>query len=123
MRMGWMRQVVGAGRGPLVRASLAAAARAGRRLRVYAVEKNPNAVVTLHNLVATQGCGSLFLLPNLLFCSALSTSQGPSHVACCILTWKPLHGELYKGRQQMWIRASINSACTAKLFAPVRQPT
>ena len=51
-------QVVGAGRGPLVTASLAAAARAGRKLRVYAVEKNPNAVVTLHNLVATQGCGT-----------------------------------------------------------------
>ena len=49
-------QVVGAGRGPLVRASLSAAARCRRRLRVYAVEKNPNAVVTLHNLVATEGC-------------------------------------------------------------------
>ncbi|KAA0158583.1 hypothetical protein FNF31_05334 [Cafeteria roenbergensis] len=35
--------VVGAGRGPLVRRSLAAAAASGRTLRVYAVEKNPNA--------------------------------------------------------------------------------
>jgi len=48
--------VVGAGRGPLVRASLAAADAAGRRLRVYAVEKNANAVVTLQNLVASEGC-------------------------------------------------------------------
>jgi predicted RNA methylase len=40
--------VVGAGRGPLVRASLAAAHETQRRVRVYAVEKNPNAVVTLH---------------------------------------------------------------------------
>ncbi|KAK2973074.1 hypothetical protein RJ640_012324 [Escallonia rubra] len=40
--------VVGAGRGPLVRASLQAAEETGRKLRVYAVEKNPNAVVTLH---------------------------------------------------------------------------
>ncbi|GAB4821351.1 hypothetical protein N2152v2_008397 [Parachlorella kessleri] len=47
--------VVGAGRGPLVRASLKASARAGRALRVYAVEKNPNAVVTLHNLIASEG--------------------------------------------------------------------
>jgi protein arginine N-methyltransferase 5 len=39
--------VVGAGRGPLVRASFRAAKAANRRLRVYAVEKNPNAVVTL----------------------------------------------------------------------------
>ncbi|KAL4219133.1 Protein arginine N-methyltransferase 5 [Mactra antiquata] len=43
--------VVGAGRGPLVRASLAAAKQADRKIRkVYAVEKNPNAVVTLENL-------------------------------------------------------------------------
>lgn len=39
--------VVGAGRGPLVRAALAAAQTAQRKVRVYAVEKNPNAVVTL----------------------------------------------------------------------------
>ncbi|KAK9834250.1 hypothetical protein WJX81_000077 [Elliptochloris bilobata] len=49
--------VVGAGRGPLVRASLAAADAAGRRLRVYAVEKNANAVVTLQNLVESEGWG------------------------------------------------------------------
>jgi len=47
--------VVGAGRGPLVRASLAAAARAEREVRVYAVEKNPNAVVTLRNMVRIEG--------------------------------------------------------------------
>lgn len=39
--------VVGAGRGPLVRCALQAAEEAGRQVRVYAVEKNPNAVVTL----------------------------------------------------------------------------
>lgn len=38
--------VVGAGRGPLVRASLRAAKDSQRQIRVYAVEKNPNAVVT-----------------------------------------------------------------------------
>lgn len=47
--------VVGAGRGPLVRASLQAAKEAGRKLRVYAVEKNPNAVVTLHSLIKIEG--------------------------------------------------------------------
>ncbi|XP_010247166.1 PREDICTED: protein arginine N-methyltransferase 1.5 [Nelumbo nucifera] len=47
--------VVGAGRGPLVRASLQAAEETGRRLKVYAVEKNPNAVVTLHSLVKLEG--------------------------------------------------------------------
>ncbi|RZF46140.1 hypothetical protein LSTR_LSTR013098 [Laodelphax striatellus] len=39
--------VVGAGRGPLVTAALNAARKAQRRVKVYAVEKNPNAVVTL----------------------------------------------------------------------------
>ena len=38
--------VVGAGRGPLVTASLKAATEAQRMVRVYAVDKNPNAVVT-----------------------------------------------------------------------------
>lgn len=50
-----LAQVVGAGRGPLVRAALSAAQRAKRRLRVYAVEKNPNAIVSLQNLIATEG--------------------------------------------------------------------
>ncbi|KAL9442704.1 hypothetical protein AB3S75_016142 [Citrus x aurantiifolia] len=47
--------VVGAGRGPLVRASLQAAEETGRKLKIYAVEKNPNAVVTLHSLVRLEG--------------------------------------------------------------------
>lgn len=38
--------VVGAGRGPLVTASINAARKAERKLKVYAVEKNPNAIVT-----------------------------------------------------------------------------
>lgn len=38
--------VLGAGRGPLVNASLRAARQADRKLRVYAVEKNPNAIIT-----------------------------------------------------------------------------
>ncbi|KAM6188359.1 protein arginine N-methyltransferase 5 isoform 3-T3 [Sarcoramphus papa] len=41
--------VLGAGRGPLVNATLRAARQAARRVRVYAVEKNPNAVVTLES--------------------------------------------------------------------------
>ena len=56
--------VVGAGRGPLVRASLAAADAAGRPLRVYAVEKNANAVVTLQNLVQSEGCAALGKAPS-----------------------------------------------------------
>ena len=43
--------VVGAGRGPLVRAAIAAAKHADRTIKkIYAVEKNPNAVVTLENM-------------------------------------------------------------------------
>ncbi|XP_069735292.1 protein arginine N-methyltransferase 5 isoform X2 [Phaenicophaeus curvirostris] len=41
--------VLGAGRGPLVNATLRAARQAGRHVRLYAVEKNPNAVVTLES--------------------------------------------------------------------------
>uniref|UniRef100_A0A8C4N9H1 Protein arginine N-methyltransferase 5 n=1 Tax=Eptatretus burgeri TaxID=7764 RepID=A0A8C4N9H1_EPTBU len=41
--------VLGAGRGPLVNATLRAAQQASRKVRVYAVEKNPNTVVTLLN--------------------------------------------------------------------------
>lgn len=47
--------VVGAGRGPLVASSLRAATRAQRALRVYAVEKNPNAVVTLQHRAVAEG--------------------------------------------------------------------
>ena len=47
--------VVGAGRGPLVRASLRAAERANVRVKVYALEKNPNAVVTLQHLIHEEG--------------------------------------------------------------------
>jgi len=42
--------VVGAGRGPLVRAVFSAADFVQRKVRVYAVEKNPNAVLTLRTL-------------------------------------------------------------------------
>ncbi|XP_032666886.1 protein arginine N-methyltransferase 5 isoform X2 [Odontomachus brunneus] len=42
--------VVGAGRGPLVTASLNAADMASQQVKVYAVEKNPNAVLTLQAL-------------------------------------------------------------------------
>jgi len=42
--------VVGAGRGPLVRASFQAAKKADRKVKMYAVEKNLNAIVTLEVL-------------------------------------------------------------------------
>lgn len=42
--------VVGAGRGPIVRCALRAAVTANRKTRMFAVEKNPNAVITLRNL-------------------------------------------------------------------------
>ena len=45
---------VGAGRGPLVRATLRAGVSSNRDLRVYAIEKNPNAVITC---VFTLFCG------------------------------------------------------------------
>ncbi|KAI7865537.1 protein arginine N-methyltransferase [Spinellus fusiger] len=44
--------VVGAGRGPLVSCCLRASTKAERKVHVYAVEKNPNAYVTLQNAKA-----------------------------------------------------------------------
>jgi len=41
--------VVGAGRGPLVKAAITASKNAQRKIKVFAVEKNPNAVVTLQH--------------------------------------------------------------------------
>lgn len=46
--------VLGAGRGPLVRAALNAAKTANRRIKCYAVEKNANAAVTLNLLRRTE---------------------------------------------------------------------
>lgn len=43
--------VVGAGRGPLVRALLNAAANTGRQVKIYVVEKNPCAIITLNALI------------------------------------------------------------------------
>ncbi|EEC19676.1 Shk1 kinase-binding protein (Skb1), putative, partial [Ixodes scapularis] len=42
--------VLGAGRGPLVRAALNAAETADQKIKIYAIEKNPNAVLTLLSL-------------------------------------------------------------------------
>lgn len=43
--------VVGAGRGPLVRAAINASANTRRRIKIYVIEKNPNAIVTLTALI------------------------------------------------------------------------
>eukprot|EP00798_Chlamydomonas_sp_ICE-L_P014068 gene14068-20013_t len=47
--------VVGAGRGPLVRSSMRASERSGRQLKVFAVEKNPNAVVHIQAMLRREG--------------------------------------------------------------------
>lgn len=42
--------VVGAGRGPLVRCAFNASTNVGRKIKMYVIEKNPNAIVTLCGL-------------------------------------------------------------------------
>mmetsp|Transcript_3099 Transcript_3099/g.4782 ORF Transcript_3099/g.4782 Transcript_3099/m.4782 type:complete len:589 (+) Transcript_3099:15-1781(+) len=42
--------VIGAGRGPIVKAAIKAASALSRNIRLYALDKNPNAVATLENL-------------------------------------------------------------------------
>ena len=53
--------VVGAGRGPLVRESLQAATKAERLVKVYALEKNPNALVTLVQCIGDTVCARTFI--------------------------------------------------------------
>uniref|UniRef100_A0A8D8CZL7 Protein arginine N-methyltransferase n=2 Tax=Culex pipiens TaxID=7175 RepID=A0A8D8CZL7_CULPI len=43
--------VVGGGRGPLVRATINASIKSKRKVKVYVIEKNPNAIVTLSALI------------------------------------------------------------------------
>jgi len=45
--------IVGAGRGPIVKCALAAAEKASRKIKLFAVEKNVNAINTLLQLKAT----------------------------------------------------------------------
>lgn len=47
--------VLGAGRGPLVKRCLRAADLAMKRVKIFAVEKNPNAIVTLRNMQKDPG--------------------------------------------------------------------
>lgn len=49
--------VVGAGRGPLVRAVLNAAANTLRQIKIYVIEKNPYAIITLNALIKEQWPG------------------------------------------------------------------
>eukprot|EP00731_Ephydatia_muelleri_P033359 Em0028g34a len=55
--------VLGAGRGPLVRAALKAAQTAEKNIKVYAVEKNPGALVTLYNLQVEEWGDSVTIVP------------------------------------------------------------
>ncbi|KAJ9115298.1 hypothetical protein QFC20_001166 [Naganishia adeliensis] len=54
--------VVGAGRGPLVSGTIRAAERASRKVRIYAVEKNANAFVTLQEKQALEWGGAVKIL-------------------------------------------------------------
>ncbi|KAJ1870682.1 hypothetical protein LPJ55_004486 [Coemansia sp. RSA 990] len=54
--------VVGAGRGPLVSRALHAARRAGQSVRVFALEKNPSALVELHRKNATLWLGAVTIV-------------------------------------------------------------
>ena len=52
----------GAGRGPLIRRALSAAKTAGANIRVVALDKNPNAIVTLRNMIIDEGLEDLVTL-------------------------------------------------------------
>lgn len=48
----------GAGRGPLIRKAIKAAERAKARIKVIALDKNPNAIVTLRNMIIDENLES-----------------------------------------------------------------
>ena len=50
--------LVGAGRGPLIRCAFRSSAETGVNIKIVAIEKNPNAVVTLRNLMHTEPWGN-----------------------------------------------------------------
>ncbi|CAG9467797.1 unnamed protein product [Pedinophyceae sp. YPF-701] len=65
--------VVGAGRGPLIKCALAGSAQTGVPVRVYAVEKNPNALITLQHMHHAEGWGDRVVL----VCEDMRTWQFP----------------------------------------------
>jgi protein arginine N-methyltransferase 5 len=44
----------GAGRGPLIRRALKAAEKTNTKIRVIALDKNPNAIITLRNMIVNE---------------------------------------------------------------------
>ena len=42
--------ILGAGRGPLVRAAINSAVNTERKIKIFVIEKNPNAILTLNAL-------------------------------------------------------------------------
>jgi len=68
--------VLGAGRGPIVSAAIRASHQAARKVKIYAVEKNPNAVVTyvlssLTIVVILSVCLSVCLCVHVCLCVCL----------------------------------------------------
>lgn len=82
--------VVGAGRGPLVDAVLRASERSGRPVRLYAVEKNPNAVVTYARRAAATGT------------AFVGAKRGPCESYCALTAQaaKPRHRRLGRRRHR-----------------------
>ena len=56
--------VLGAGRGPLVKRAIRASESAGKTAKIYAVEKNPNAIVTLRNMKGEPGWENVTIVPS-----------------------------------------------------------
>ena len=52
----------GAGRGPLIRRALSAAKNSGANVQVIALDKNPNAIVTLRNMIIDEGLEEIVTL-------------------------------------------------------------
>ena len=114
--------VVGAGRGPLVRASLQAGQRAGRAVKVYAVEKNPNAVITLHRLVAEQRCVPGQAVAALASTSGLPVDGCTANAGFCASV-KRSQGHMPGSELLCWILNGLGTPPHTRLSVTVPQPT
>lgn len=117
--------VVGAGRGPLVRASLRAAEAAQRKVRMFAVEKNPNAVITLRNMKEMLGWGDTVTIVHTDMRYWEAPEQADILVSELLGSWgdNELSPECLDGAEKFLKQDGISIPCEYTSFvAPISTP-
>lgn len=94
--------VVGAGRGPLVRAAINAAEITKRKIKIFVIEKNPNAVITLTALI-----NEMWSDKGLSLISPYFFAIGFNHHNCRYQTDFLRHARLYATRESRYSRFRV----------------